>query len=92
MPVRCGVIERLDGIPVVFQKLTKGLIHSGIRGIEGQRVVVHLEIRAVIHMGTVGRVGIALNLPPCVGSRTDRLGLQRLQLISRRHLARCHPL
>ena len=59
MPVRCGVIERLDGIPVVFQKLTKGLIHSGIRGIEGQRVVVHLEIRAVIHMGTVGRVGIA---------------------------------
>ena len=78
MSVGRGVVERLNGVAIVFQKLAEGLIHGGIRRIVGQRVVVHLEIRAVVYMGTVGRVGIALDLAPCVSSRTDRLGLQRL--------------
>ena len=91
MSVGCGVIERLDRVPVVFQKLPERLIHSSIRGIIRQCIVVYLEIRAVIHMGAVSGIGVALDLAPCVSSRADRLGLQCLQLISRRHLARRYP-
>lgn len=74
MAAGSGIIKGFYGLIIIEKHLSTGLIYCLVCTLAGTYIVVHLEISAVIHMGTILPVGISLDLAVGISPGTHCLG------------------